>query len=60
MIFNQRKDVPYIFDELISEMVKANTLLCEIENLKQTRSKLTRLSAFAFFSIVVKMKNSQL
>jgi hypothetical protein len=49
-----------MFDELVSEMVKGNTLLCEFENLKQTHKKLTRLSAFAFFSIVVRMKNSQL
>ena len=60
MIFDQRHSVENIFDELVSEMVKGNTLLCEYQNLKQTSKKLTRLSAFAFFSIVVRMKNSQL
>ena len=42
----------YVYENTISELVKHNTLECEMENLKQRKNKLTRLSAFAFFSII--------
>lgn len=44
----------------MSEIIKNNTLFTEIENLKQKKDQLSRMSAFAFFSIVTHLKDKQL
>lgn len=58
IIFWNREQVPKIYSELINEMIKSNTLFTEIEHLKQRKNKLTRLSAFAFFSRIISNRDS--
>jgi len=61
IIFANRDHCQTVQDETISELIKANSLFTEIENLKQKKNPLSRMSAFAFFSTIThqNLKNSQ-
>jgi hypothetical protein len=53
LIFWYRKENEKIYNELINELIKSNSLRIELENLKQKKNKLLKLSALSFFSRLI-------
>lgn len=53
LIFWNKKENERIYNELINEIIKSNSLRNELENLVQKKNKLLKLSALSFFSRLV-------
>ena len=53
LIFWNKRDNERIYNELVTEIVKSSSIRQELENLKQKKSKLLKLSALAFFSRLI-------
>jgi hypothetical protein len=50
LIFWNKKANERIYNEFVNELVKANSLRAELENLRQKKNRLLKLSSFTFFS----------
>ena len=53
LIFWNKKDNERIYNELINELIKGNCLRIEMENMRQKKNKLLKISSLSFFSRLV-------
>lgn len=53
LIFWNKAENDHIYNELINEIIKANSLRTELEYLRQKKNRLLKLSALSFFSRLV-------
>jgi hypothetical protein len=53
LIFWNKTGNERIYNELINEIIKANSLRSEVENMRQKKNRLLKMSAVAFFSRLI-------
>ena len=60
IIFWYKKDIPQIYTEVVNEFIKNKTFVAEVENLRQKKNKLDKITAMSFFSRLIKSEDQQI